>query len=75
MCPRRTVHMTTKVALPGFDLDEGSYFPLVSGDHLLLVHITYGAEAPERATPHIDAANLDGSDRHTLVGVLPPTSV
>ncbi len=49
------------------DLDEGSYFPLVSGDHLLLVHITYGAEAPERATPHIDAANLDGSDRHTLV--------
>lgn len=49
------------------DPDEGSYFPLVSGDHLLLVHIAYGVEAPERAIPHIDTANLDGSDRHTLV--------
>lgn len=49
------------------DPEEGSYFPLVSGEHLLLVHITYGVEAPERATPHIDAANLDGSDRRTLV--------
>lgn len=49
------------------DPDEGGYVPLVSGDHLLLVHITYGVEAPERAIPHIDAANLDGSDRHTLV--------
>lgn len=49
------------------DPDEGGYLPLVSGEHLLLVHITYGAEAPERAIPHIEAANLDGSDRHTLV--------
>ena len=49
------------------DPEEGSYFPLVSGEHLLLVHITYGVEAPERAIPHIDAANLDGSDRRTLV--------
>ena len=49
------------------DPEEGSYFPLVSGEHLLLVHITYGVEAPQRAIPHIDAANLDGSDRRTLV--------
>ena len=49
------------------DPAEGNYVPLVSGEHLLLVHITYGIEAPERAIPHIDAANLDGSDRHTLV--------
>lgn len=49
------------------DPEEGSYSPLVSGEHLLLVHITYGAEAPERAIPHIDEANPDGSDRHTLV--------
>lgn len=49
------------------DPEEGSYLPLVSGEHLLLVHIAYGAEAPERAIPHIEAANLDGSDRHTLV--------
>ncbi|MGM9733761.1 MAG: hypothetical protein ACI3YT_06545 [Prevotella sp.] len=49
------------------DADEGSYIPLVNGDHLLLVHITYGSEAPERAIPHIDVANLDGSSRHTLV--------
>ena len=53
------------------DPEEGSYIPLVSGDHLLLVHITYGAEAPERAIPHIDEANLDGSDRRTLVSFAP----
>lgn len=49
------------------DPEEGTYVPLVSGEHLLLVHITYGVEAPERAIPHIDTAGLDGSDRRTLV--------
>lgn len=49
------------------DPEEGSYIPLVSGEQLLLVHIAYGYEEPQRAIPHIDAAGLDGSDRHTLV--------
>lgn len=49
------------------DTEKGGYFPLVSGEKLLLVHIAHGFESGESAIPHIDVAGLDGSDRRTLV--------
>lgn len=49
------------------DPEKGGYFPLLSGEKLLLVHVAYGFESGESSIPHIDVAGLDGSDRHTLV--------
>lgn len=47
--------------------EEAGLFPLVSGEHLLLIHRTYGGEEGVQAIPRIDHMNLDGSDRKTLI--------
>lgn len=47
--------------------EEAGLAPLVTGDHLLLLHRTYGAETGYQAIPRIDHMNLDGSDRYTLI--------
>lgn len=47
--------------------EEGGLFPLSTGDNLLLVHIAYGYESGARAIPCIVTANLDGSNRQTLI--------
>lgn len=47
--------------------EEAGLAPLVTGDHLLLLHRTYGVETGYQAIPRIDHMNLDGSDRHTLI--------
>ena len=47
--------------------EEAGLAPLVTGDHLLLLHRTYGAETGYQAIPRIDHMNLYGSDRYTLI--------
>ena len=44
-----------------------SAFPLISSDHLLLIHRTYGGEEGKQSLSRIDAASLDGSNRKTLI--------
>ena len=46
--------------------ENAGVFPLISSDHLLLIHRTYGGEEGKQSLSRIDAASLDGSNRKTL---------
>lgn len=47
--------------------ENAGVFPLISSDHLLLIHRTYGGEEGKQSLSRIDAASLDGSNRKTLI--------